>query len=277
MHLSAWVVAVLIAWLLIAEPLLGRRAHRQLMQALDAGEPGARRRFYLQWTWQGWLLVAVTALVAFGLVGWTPSALGLGLPRDGGAIPVEMLLLVSGAMLSGAFIGAIAARLSPRKATDHRPSVAGGNAVLRMLPRCRSDRWAFAALAITAGIGEEFVWRGFGLAALQLMWPQAQAHVAATVLLLALPFGWAHFYQGLAGVLGTAAIGAVMAGLYVASGSLLIPALLHVLIDLRALLLPVPADPVAPSVFSSGTMDAGLSSGGPRVATLGEESHERDA
>ena len=41
--LATLAIAILALYLLIAEPLLGRHAHRQLLAALDADAPGARR------------------------------------------------------------------------------------------------------------------------------------------------------------------------------------------------------------------------------------------
>jgi membrane protease YdiL (CAAX protease family) len=48
-------------------------------------------------------------------------------------------------------------------------------------------------------------------------------------------FGLAHAGQGVRGVLATAMVGLLLGGLFLASGSLLLPILLHTLIDLRAL------------------------------------------
>jgi len=45
-------------------------------------------------------------------------------------------------------------------------------------------------------------------------------------------FGMAHLYQGLKGVLGTGLFGLAMALLYAWSGSLLLPIILHALLDL---------------------------------------------
>jgi membrane protease YdiL (CAAX protease family) len=118
--------------------------------------------------------------------------------------------------------------------------VAGGDKLLRMLPRTRAERWSFAALAVTAGITEEVIWRGFGLGLLFMLLPHAP--VAVPIVLAALAFGWAHLYQGWTGVLATAVLGGLFAWLYWATDSLLLPMLLHVLIDLRAALVRVPAD-----------------------------------
>lgn len=244
-------IVTLVLWLLIAEPLLGRRSHRRMLHALDRHEPHARRQFFLRWTWQGWLLVAVTAAIGFGVAGWSGAHLGLRWPKGSAAMPLGMIVGVAAAMLAGASLGAVAARRAGAKQSRTTTPVAGGEAVLRMLPRTGDERWAFAALAVTAGIGEEFVWRGFGLAALEHVWPAL--HPALYVALLAIPFGWAHLYQGRSGMLVTGVLGAVMAGLYLASGSLLLPMLLHVLIDLRALLIPVPPDALEETTDSTST------------------------
>jgi membrane protease YdiL (CAAX protease family) len=109
-----------------------------------------------------------------------------------------------------------------------------------MLPRTSRERWGFAALAVTAGLTEELIWRGFGLGALHIVLPQA--HSTWLIALAALAFGWAQLYQGYTGMLATGVLGALLAVLYIGTGSLLLPMLVHVLIDLRALLIPVGAD-----------------------------------
>lgn len=243
-------IAALALYLLIGEPLLGRHAHRQLLAALDAGVPDARRRFYRQWTWQGWALLLVTALVTLVLACWTPAQLGLRLPRwptglspdalDGGLI-AGFAVGVALAAVGGIVIGLVLAHRRKEAAPAHPPRMAGGDKLLRMLPHDRRERWSFVALAVTAGITEEVIWRGFGLGLLFALLPQAP--VVVPLVLAALAFGWAHLYQGWSGVLTTAVLGGLFAWLYWVTGSLLLPMLLHVLIDLRAALVRVPADP----------------------------------
>ncbi len=62
----------------------------------------------------------------------------------------------------------------------------------------------------------------------------------ALVLVAAVLFGLAHSYQGITGMILTAFAGAVFCGLYVATGSLLVPIALHILVDLRFAVLPAP-------------------------------------
>lgn len=58
--------------------------------------------------------------------------------------------------------------------------------------------------------------------------------LAAAVVVSSLVFGLGHLYQGLPGVLKTTVVGLVVAGLYVLSGSLWLPMLLHAFVDLNA-------------------------------------------
>jgi membrane protease YdiL (CAAX protease family) len=241
-------ITALALYLLTGEPLLGRTAHRRLLAALDAGTPGARQRFYRQWTWQGWALLLVTLAVTLGMAGWTPAQLGLRWPHgvhgwsshgETGGLLAGFMAGMALAVASGIAIGLAAARRHKRAPNARPPRVAGGDNLLRMLPRTRGERWGFALLALTAGITEEVIWRGFGLGLLFALLPHVP--VAMPIVLAAVAFGWAHLYQGWTGVLATAVLGGLFAWLYWATGSLLLPMLLHVLIDLRALLVRVPA------------------------------------
>jgi len=182
-----------------------------------------------------WALAAFTTLVVLAN-GWPLAELGLRLPKASGEFSRGFVGGMAGALIAGSAVGVALSRRK-RSTPTGAPHVAGGDKVLRMLPHERSERWRFAALAITAGITEEWIWRGFGAAVLHAAWPQLP--LAPTVVLLALAFGWAHFYQGLGGILATALLGGLFAWLYLSTGSLLVPMLLHVLIDLRALLVPV--------------------------------------
>jgi membrane protease YdiL (CAAX protease family) len=107
-----------------------------------------------------------------------------------------------------------------------------------ILPRTTAERRAWAGLALSAGVTEEITYRGLLLIALATLLPDAAPLLVVTV--AAVLFGLAHWYQGALGILVTGLLGGVLAALYLATGSLLLPIALHVLIDLRALL-PIPA------------------------------------
>jgi len=240
MDVACLATLALAAWLLLGEPLLGRGSHRRLLAALDAGQPDARLRFYRSWTAMAWVLAGVTTLVVLGN-GWPLAELGLRPPQVPHGFGQGFIGGMAGALIAGLVIGVALSRRqshAPSRAAA-APRVPGGDKVLRMLPQGRAERWGFAALAVTAGLTEEWIWRGFGAAALHAAWPQLA--LAPTVVVLALAFGWAHFYQGLSGMAATAVLGGLFAWLYLSTGSLWLPMLLHVLVDLRALLVPAGA------------------------------------
>ena len=254
-HGAGWfVVLVAAAWLLLGEPLLGRVSYRRLVAALDRRVPHARLRCYWQWIGQSWLLALLVAALSIAVLGWTPVQLGVRAPRlpdlPGGlswvAAGVGALLGLAG------FVGA--ALIASRKAgrtTPARPAAPPrAPAGMQILPRNRDERRVFALLAITAGITEEFVWRGFLLVLLVALFPQLP--LAAAVVAMAAVFGWAHLYQGRAGILATGVLGGLLAMLYVASGSLLPSIALHAAIDLAAMWRPLPTGTPPAAEVGSG-------------------------
>ncbi len=130
-----------------------------------------------------------------------------------------------------------------------------------MLPRNRQELRLGALLSVNAGIVEELAFR---LAIPALVFGATGSAIAAVAVSVLL-FGGLHLYQGAAGIIGTTLVGAVMMTLYVVSGSIAAPIVLHVLVDLRSLvLIPIavmrvhtvdgrlhpwqPAEPHSPSV-----------------------------
>ena len=113
--------------------------------------------------------------------------------------------------------------------------------VAALLPRTPVERRMFAALAVTAGICEELLYRGFGLAALR--WVAPGLGTAALIVITGAAFGFAHLYQGRMGVIATGLLGAYFAWIVIATGSLVPVILLHALLDARILALPLDAVP----------------------------------
>jgi membrane protease YdiL (CAAX protease family) len=117
------------------------------------------------------------------------------------------------------------------------------HSTLALLPRTRRERHLFTVVGLTAGLCEEWLYRGFFLAVLSAL--AGGLPTIALVLLAAAAFGLAHAYQGPVGMLTTGVLGGVLAALYLQTGSLLLPVLLHAAIDLRFLLVPARALPTA--------------------------------
>lgn len=105
-----------------------------------------------------------------------------------------------------------------------------------MLPVSESERRWWVLVSITAGVCEEVFFRGFVPQFLQ-----GQLHGGWTMnqtsawLLSALAFGCCHFYQGVGGVARTTLGGLMFGLLAVVTGNLVLPIVLHVLVDLAVL------------------------------------------
>jgi uncharacterized protein len=104
-----------------------------------------------------------------------------------------------------------------------------------ILPVTVDELRLFAFVAVTAGICEETLYRGFLIRYFTQEW---HWNIGAALILQAVMFGLAHTYQGLKGIGVTAFLGGVFAALYLMSGALILPMLIHVVIDLRILMFP---------------------------------------
>ncbi len=102
-----------------------------------------------------------------------------------------------------------------------------------LLPRNGREVAASIPLSINAGISEEIFYR----AALPMLAFVAIGSVELAFAISIAAFGVAHWYQGYKGVFATMVMGAIFTILYLSSGSLLKPILLHILIDLVALVI----------------------------------------
>ena len=107
-----------------------------------------------------------------------------------------------------------------------------------MLPVGARERRYWLLVSLAAGVCEELVFRGFLLQFLQGH-PHGAWHMELTAawLLSSLAFGCAHAYQGAAGIAATTLGGALFGLLAILSGSLLLPILLHALVDMALLLM----------------------------------------
>lgn len=246
---AALVIAVVA--LVAYEPVSGKRSYARFLQAEAVqGEP-ARLRFYRSWIIQGCVTALLGILLVLALPGVGLAEIGFravdasGLDRFGlsdGSIGASTIAgMVTGAAV--AVIGmALVMRRRPTSGTSGGPAQLA--AVQPMLPRTGRGRWGWSALSLSAGVTEEITYRGLLVLTLAVALP-SQTPTAVIVALAAVLFGVAHWYQGRAGMVATGLAGAALTVLYLGTGSLLLPMVLHTLIDLRALLLPTGAGALA--------------------------------
>ena len=229
--------------MVVMDAVIGRRDHRALVEGVrDAATPAAaeahRRGMYRSWIRAGWILGIAVAVAGIALVG--PAAMGLRAPDFSTFTPDDSSSSLAG-MVVGAVVGvgilAVAMAIASRRST--LPVMFGAKALAPMLPTTTAGRRSWAGLSLMAGVTEEITYRALPLLAITAVLPQANR---STVLVIAaVIFGLAHSYQGIGGVLGTGLAGFAFASLYLATGSLIPGMILHVLIDLRALVVKFPA------------------------------------
>ncbi|MER5326053.1 CPBP family intramembrane glutamic endopeptidase [Streptosporangium roseum] len=220
--LTLVLVVVLVGYLAVASPLLGKRAYAKLARTRDQ-DPTAYRRMFTLWSAELWALAAAALLVVAVEPGLDAADIGLVIKEA----PSEILGTIVGFLVAGT-VGVLVIRWLAARGK----SVPGQQAVHHLLPRTTAERWYAAGLSVTAGITEEIVYRGLliavGMGALGLS--KEAAAVGALAVFVA-----GHLYQGWRGMLVVTLLGAGLTALYLRTGSLLLPILLHALIDLRGL------------------------------------------
>jgi membrane protease YdiL (CAAX protease family) len=100
----------------------------------------------------------------------------------------------------------------------------------RILPQSMVELLPYLALAVTAGLCEEFLYRGFAMAVLLQVGLQAWA----VVLLSSVLFGLAHSYQGRGGIVMTFLIGLILGASRIAYGTLIPAVFWHTAVDVVA-------------------------------------------
>jgi len=112
-------------------------------------------------------------------------------------------------------------------------------------PATRTERRWWVFVCVTAGCCEETLFRGFMLHYLHVVpWT---VNLTLALMISSLIFGLNHLYGGVGGVVGSATAGFLFGLLFMLSGNLLLPVILHALIDLRMLvILRPPAEQAAP-------------------------------
>jgi membrane protease YdiL (CAAX protease family) len=168
--------------------------------------------------------------ILFGMVAWRAWARGLTLSELGLGGRLDARLFVWCALGAGALgtfqwfnlrrVGRLTGAIPDlmRRLSD------------RLLPQKPIEAGPYAALAVTAGVCEEFVYRGFAMAALNRVGIAAWLVLTVSSIL----FGFAHAYQGRSGIVGTTLMGLLLGFSRVLTESLAPAMVWHAVVDLSA-------------------------------------------
>jgi membrane protease YdiL (CAAX protease family) len=230
----------LVALLLVVLGLLGWRAvtrqHGPYRRFKALTSTRARQHVYARWLLESVLvmggLTCAVLLAAWAYVplalrdtqSWTPVAA----LRDWFGTPIGAFVAVALVLaMTALLVGPV---LALRGSMQEIPAVGD---IRALLPRVRGELKYGAALGLQAGVFEELLFR----LALPALVFGIVGNGPLAFGLAALVFGMLHLYQGVPGILVSALLGLVFAALYVVTGSIVAPIVLHALVDLRSLLL----------------------------------------
>ncbi|WP_404333430.1 CPBP family intramembrane glutamic endopeptidase [Sphingomonas sp. MMS12-HWE2-04] len=230
---TIWLVAVLaglFAWV--------RYDQRQYARFKAAETSAVRQGYYWRWTLHSFVVLAGGALVTLVLLGRTGAVFGL--PHEFQALASQLADPQSresisadkvGGMMGGAVFGLAALMLIQYLRVRKLATPVVGD-IEPLMTRNAREGWAALPLCINAGFSEELFFR----LALPLLILDVTGSIGVALAGSLVIFGLMHAYQGWKGVLGTAVVGAFITLVYLRSGSLLRPMVMHALIDMIALI-----------------------------------------
>ncbi len=214
-----WDFVVILLVLGVVVPLHGRAKMRRLL-ALPQISSLERLSLYASTIAFQWVIVALAA--------WRAWARGLGSAELGTLIPDPQRIAIAaaaGALLVGAFQWFSLRRMGR---VQRKPHGSFFHLAQLILPRTEVEMLAYVALSLTAGLCEEFLYRGFAMAAFLRVGIPAWAVVLATAAL----FGLAHLYQGRKGVITTLVLGIAFGAARIGYHSIAPVVVWHATIDL---------------------------------------------
>jgi membrane protease YdiL (CAAX protease family) len=104
----------------------------------------------------------------------------------------------------------------------------------KIMPQTSIEAWAFVALALTAGVSEEFIYRGFVFALFRCVFGGSTTAVVLAAVISSILFALGHLYQGRRGITTTFIVGMLFVAVRIGIANL-VPAMMgHVGVDLVA-------------------------------------------
>ncbi|HEY4950877.1 MAG TPA: CPBP family intramembrane glutamic endopeptidase [Candidatus Acidoferrales bacterium] len=197
------------------------------VRAIAAGIPGARARLYRNSVAPQWVFTACIISL------WVSRARPWTLLMLGPSTPLRLGIALASAALSVVLLPL------QRRTLYARPN--WPELVRRTLdyaeplvPRTTGEYRGMLVVALTAGVCEEFLFRGFVTWYFLAYWPGSWLGMALAVIISAILFGFAHIYFGARQVWVSALAGLFFAGVVLAAGSLVPAMIMHAAMDLNS-------------------------------------------
>jgi uncharacterized protein len=210
-HVPRAMLFLALAIILVIAPLVSALlAKRSAQGGVRAKHARYARTMLILWS------MSALALWALRLHGQGPADVGFVPPRDPIAAYLTVLAFVFGLTMLGL--------LSGREPADQTYA----ERIRRIAPLNPGDWYWYVPLALSAGVCEEFLYRGYALTVLASL----TGSVAVGVIVSTAAFSLAHAYQGRRGVIGTGIFGLFFALVFVYWGSLWPCIIGHALQDL---------------------------------------------
>lgn len=216
-----WDIWLIFLVLGVIVPWRGRSRLRELLAKPSIGK-SERLSLYISTIVFQWFASGIAAWRVWAH-GYTADQLGLG-ARNGWKVGAAAVV---GAGLLATFQWCNLRRMGRRSDQPHARLQALAE---RILPQSGPELFWFVALSVTAGICEEFLYRGFAMAALT----RAGLPWWSVLVLSSLLFGFAHLYQGRGGLAGTMLLGLLFGAARMVFGHLLPVVAWHISVDIVA-------------------------------------------
>jgi membrane protease YdiL (CAAX protease family) len=154
-------------------------------------------------------------------------------------MPNQIGWIILLALLIGVVLSIVLLKRSPRAMAAMQRSLQTSSI---LLPTTATERKWFAISAITAGICEELLYRGFLMSYIPTIFPMFARQFVIISIISGLVYGLSRAYLGFRGITQTALTGFSFAIVYFLSGSLIPAMVVHVLVELRMMILWQPED-----------------------------------
>ena len=231
MHLVPWIQHLFAACLLVLVPIVEARYDRRLKQFTSSQHRTT------------WYQINIITLCVFAV-----AAIALAYPVDIFVLAHHQSVALWFAAHPAIFLGATALAVAYTSIALGQGLKVATNQALRMriskathslrffLPVTARERRWWILVSLSAGVCEEILYRGFvthyfsGSLSATIPLGTVGAWLASSLF-----FGLAHAYQGVAGIVRSTLGGLILGSIAILSGGLLLPIVLHFLLDLQML------------------------------------------